>query len=112
MDIVEILKDPDLLDHKRVLVPAAISDAADEIERLRAELETAERALDAQTDFRAEIARLRSELTEARKPDCRSCRYYFEIEEDCFLLRKNERCINASEYEVQGAPVRLYERGE
>ena len=33
-----------------------------EIERLRADLETAERALDAQTDFRAEISRLRALL--------------------------------------------------
>jgi hypothetical protein len=32
------------------------------VERLRTDLETAERALDAQTDFRAEIARLRSNL--------------------------------------------------
>lgn len=38
MDIVGVLKDPDLLGHKRVLVPAAIDDAADEITRLRAEL--------------------------------------------------------------------------
>ena len=35
--------------------------AADEIDRLRADLETAERALDAQTDFRAKIDRLRAE---------------------------------------------------
>ena len=33
-----------------------------EIERLRTDLETAERALDAQTDFRAEIERLQEEL--------------------------------------------------
>ena len=53
MDIVEILKDPDLLDHKRVLVPAAISDAADEIERLRAE------------KAEAEVTKLRADLDDA-----------------------------------------------
>mgnify|MGYP001164736786 CR=1 FL=1 len=40
MDIVDVLKDPDLLGHKRVLVPAALADAAEEIECLRAELAT------------------------------------------------------------------------
>lgn len=41
---------------------AALWEARAEVERLRTDLETAERALDAQTDFRAEIARLRSNL--------------------------------------------------
>jgi len=41
-------------------------DAAGEIERLRTDLETAERALDAQTDFRKEIARLRTALFSVR----------------------------------------------
>jgi predicted nucleic acid-binding Zn-ribbon protein len=43
-----------------------------EIERLRTDLETAERALDAQTDFRKEIERLKNHvkyLNELRKKD-------------------------------------------
>jgi hypothetical protein len=39
-------------------------DAAAEIERLHSDLETAERALDAQTDFRKEIERLNTALRE------------------------------------------------
>lgn len=35
MDIVDILRDPDLLAHKQVVVPGALLAAADEIERLR-----------------------------------------------------------------------------
>jgi hypothetical protein len=42
-------------------------DQSAEIERLRADLETAERALDAQTDFRAEIERLRADRDKWRR---------------------------------------------
>ena len=41
---------------------AALWGARAEVERLRTDLETAERALDAQTDFRAEIERLRAQV--------------------------------------------------
>ena len=54
-----------------------------EIKRLRTDLETAERALDAQTDFRNEIERLKNHikyLNELRKKD--------EVE---ITRRRNER---------------------
>ncbi len=38
MDIVNVLKEPNLLGHKRVPVTAAFADAAEEIECLRSEL--------------------------------------------------------------------------
>ena len=66
-----------------------------------------------------EIARLRAELAEERKPDCLLCKNYYEREDEndhalyrgCALrLRLTPSdCINGSEF-ISVGPVRLYEK--
>ena len=68
-----------------------------------------------------EITSLRTELTEARKPDCLLCKNYYEREDEndhslyrgCALrLRLTPSdCINGSDF-ISVGPVRLYEREE
>lgn len=102
MDIVKVLRDPELIPHKRALLPAAISNAADEIERLRAVVGSIERVAACGTaeaflgisddgkrlhfamsvrdagrlkKAQEEIERLRAELAECRR-DAESCEWF------------------------------------
>lgn len=76
--------------------------AADEIERLRAELATTaeefRRAVDA-------LVTLRAELAELRKPDCFRCAYWFA----CRTLIKDD-CGGGDKFVPKRDPVRLYEK--
>lgn len=106
------------------------SDAAHEIERLRADLadcrmllgkygDTAQelrvacdekqRCIDssvaAQREFLAVIDLLRAELTELRKPDCFRCAYWFA----CRTLIKDD-CGGGDKFVPKRDPVRLYEK--
>ena len=108
------------------------SDAAHEIERLRADLadcrmllgkygDTAQelrvacdekqRCIDssvaAQREFLAVIDLLRAELTELRKPDCFRCAYWFA----CRTLIKDD-CGGGDKFVPKRDPVRLYEKEE
>ena len=66
------------------------------------------RHLAAQDD---EIERLRAELVEARKPDCRTCAYCRTMIPECRLL--GAVCVGGDHYIISGCvPVRVYERGE
>lgn len=89
---------------------AALWEARAEVERLRTDLETAERALDAQTDFRAEIARLRSNLAviygntrcwprNQRRSHIPRCHH-------CNRWRNAARIRNDADCETRLAPVR------
>ena len=53
----------------------------------------------------SEITRLRAELTELRKPDCRMCAFYYA----CFTGRK-VICCDGNEFDRLSDPVRLYEK--
>lgn len=60
-----------------------------------------------------EIRRLRAELAEAKKPDCRTCLHGHEIHEEewgCYLRRNHSPivCINGDAYVSHGARVKLY----
>jgi len=76
--------------------------AADEIDRLRAELATTaeefRRAVDA-------LVTLRAELAELRKPDCFRCAYWFA----CRTLIKDD-CGGGDKFVPKRDPVRLYEK--
>jgi hypothetical protein len=84
-----------------------------ERDRLRAELATTaeefRRAVDA-------LVTLRAELTEARKPDCRHCQYFYQpLGTDTRLCSMSSRigvCEGGSHYAAtfDATPVRLYEK--
>lgn len=58
---------------------------------------------------RATISRLRAELTEARKPDCKACVYYYMPLRSCGA---RNGCTAGDAYSPASAPLRLYEIGE
>jgi len=59
---------------------------------------------------RATISRLRAELTEARKPDCRMCSYFMPRVRACCVPGID--CNNGDRFEdiFNTEPVRLYEK--
>ena len=68
------------------------------------------RSCDDETDkltIIAERDRLRAELAEARKPDCRRCSYYYA----CANLKRYP-CDNGEDFvpHILRGPVRLYEK--
>ena len=54
-----------------------------------------------------EIERLRAELAELRKPDCRACAFYYAC-----VIEQHEICIAGAGFDYARDPVRLYEREE
>lgn len=68
------------------------------------------RHLAAQDD---EIDRLRAELTELRKPDCRTCAYIRTDNGDFDCGRfwiDRDFCVNGNKYKATIYPLRLYEK--
>jgi len=62
---------------------------------------------------RATISRLRAELTEARKPDCRTCAYIRTDNGDFDCGRfwiDRDFCVNGNKYKATIYPLRLYEK--
>lgn len=63
-----------------------------------------------------EIDRLRAELAEARKPDCRMCVFRFPLKNTCALDEgSSSPCIGGSRFQfieptMTDEPVRLYEK--
>lgn len=105
-----LLPDPGGEVVRKCLDEMALWEARAEVERLRTDLETAERALDAQTDFRAEIARLRSNLAviygntrcwprNQRRSHIPRCHH-------CNRWRNAARIRNDADCETRLAPVR------
>lgn len=55
----------------------------------------------------ADNKRLRAEVAEARKPDCRTCVYYYMPLRSCGA---RNGCAAGDAYSPASAPVRLYEK--
>jgi hypothetical protein len=53
------------------------------------------------------LMRLRAELAEARKPDCRTCVYYYMPLRSCGA---RNGCTAGDAYSPASTPVRLYEK--
>ena len=105
--------------------------AVREIERLRAELASWQEAFGLLTTLhgsiqidssdpmgmakqieshvRATIPRLRVELTEARKPDCRLCNHFCDMVRECLRWDNPASCVEGKDYSPD-CPVRLYEK--
>lgn len=67
-------------------------------------------AIDAACD---KIDRLRAELTELRKPDCRTCAYIRTDNGDFDCGRfwiDRDFCVNGNKYKATIYPLRLYEK--
>ncbi len=62
-------------------------------------------------EMEQEIERLRAELAELRKPDCRTCWHFDEHAFICTRATRIAICRTGEGYQ-RADPVRLYERGE
>ena len=87
------------------------NEMTDLVSRLRKEGERC----DAEACFTAadEITRLRAELAEARKPDCRTCAYIRTDNGDFDCGRfwiDRDFCVNGNKYKATIYPLRLYEK--
>jgi hypothetical protein len=79
-----------------------------EIERLRHDIE---RHIAIASEHATECERLRAELAELRKPDCRTCWHFDEHAFICTRATRIAICRTGEGYQ-RADPVRLYERGE
>jgi len=84
---------------------AIMREAADEVDRLRHDIE---RHVEIACELATECERLRAELAEAKKPDCRLCEHFDDWDIDCVLRGTAAACVAGHNY-LGVTPVRLYE---
>lgn len=84
---------------------AIMREAADEVERLCHDIE---RHVEIACELATECERLRAELAEAKRIDCRSCFWFGEISRSCLSPGGGKAC-GGSGIKYVSRPVRLYE---